>query len=197
LIASLARPGGNITGLSGTGVELGSKSLELIREILPAARRVGVVGDANDPFGKPFIEQIQQGARAMHLDIQPIMVGGSDELAAAFAAIVKERADAVIFQVSLPVQDNVDLALKHGLPAFSHQKSAAHAGALASYSASFPERARQIAGYVDKILKGTKPADLPVQQPNTFELVINLKTSKALGLDIPPRLLARADEVIE
>jgi putative ABC transport system substrate-binding protein len=197
LIASLARPGGNITGLSGTSAELAAKNLELIREVLPAARRVGVLGNASDPFLKPFLEHIQKGAQTVRFDIQPIMVRGNDELDGAFAAMAQERADAVIAQGNLPVQSVVDLALKHRLPAFSNQKFQAQAGILVSYSASFAERGRLIAFYVDKILKGAKPADLPVQQPSRFELVINLKTANALGLTIPPMMLGRADEVIE
>ena len=197
LIASLARPGGNITGVSGTAAELGAKSLALIREVLPKARRVAFLGNADDPFSKPYLEQIQKGAQTMRLAIQPIMIHGNDELAGAFAAMARERADAVIFQVSLSVQSAVGLAMKHRLPVFSTQKSMAQAGAVVTYSSSFADRGRQVAGYVDKVLKGAKPADLPVQQPSKFELIINLKTAKALGLNIPPTLLARADEVIE
>jgi putative ABC transport system substrate-binding protein len=197
LIANLARPGGNITGLSGIAAELGAKSLELIREFVPAARRVGVLSNANDPFAKPLLDQIQKGGQTTRFEIHPIMVRSSDELEDAFAAIARERADAVIISGSLPVQTTVALALKYRLPSLSNQTSIARAGALVSYGASFSERGHDIAGYVDRILKGAKPADLPVQQPTKFELVINLKTAKALGLDIAPTLLARADEVIE
>jgi putative ABC transport system substrate-binding protein len=197
LVTSLARPEGNVTGLSATSAELAAKNLELILEILPNARRIGVVGNATDPFVKPFIEQIQNGARMMRLDIHPVLVRAEEELAGAFASIAGAGADAVIVQGSLQPKLTVDLAMGHRLPAFSNQKSIAEAGALTSYSASFAERARGIASYVDKILKGAKPGDLPVQQPTTFELVINLKTAKALGIIVPPTLLARADEVIE
>jgi putative ABC transport system substrate-binding protein len=197
LIASLARPGGNVTGLSGTGAELNSKNLEVIREILPTARHVAIMANPSDPFTRPFLEQIRKGAQAVGFDIQPIMVSRSEELEGAFAAMIRERAEAFIAQASLPLKLMVDLALKHRLPSFAAQKNAVQAGFLASYSASFAERGRDLAGYVDKILKGAKPADLPVQQPSTFELTINLKTAKALGLTIPPTLLARADEVIE
>src|SRR3954467_14239601 len=197
LITNLARPEGNVTGLSATSDELAAKNLELIREILPGARRVGVVGNATDPFVKPFLEQIQNGARIMRLDIHEVLVHSNQELDGAFATIARERSDAVIIQGSLPPQPTVDSALKYRLPALSNQKSLAEAGALTSYSASFAERAQGIASYVDKILKGAKPADLPVQQPTKFELVINLKTAKALGLAIPPTMLTRADQVIE
>ena len=196
-IASLARPGGNITGLSATNDELAAKSLELILEIIPAARRVGVLGNASDPFVKSFLEHIQQAAPMVRLDIQPIIIRGEDELEDAFAAMARERSDAIVVQSSLPVKLTVDLALKYRLPSFSAQTSDAHAGRLATYSASFAERSRQIAGYVDNILKGAKPSDLPVQQPTKFELVINLKTAKTLGMVISTSLLTRADEVVE
>jgi putative ABC transport system substrate-binding protein len=197
LITSLARPGGNLTGLSSTAAELAAKSLELIHEIVAGARRVGVLGNANDPFVRPFVDQIQQGAPAVRLQVHQIIVGDSDELDSAFATIARERVDAVIIQGSLPDKMTVDLALKYRLPSISTQKSAVQAGILMSYSASFAERARTIAGYVDRILKGAKPADLPVQQPTRYEIAINLKTAKAIGLDVPATLLARADEVIE
>jgi ABC-type uncharacterized transport system substrate-binding protein len=197
LISNLARPDGNLTGLSATAAEAAAKSLELIRETLPGARRVGVLGNADDPFAVPFLEQIQRGALGVRLEVHQIIVRGSDELNRAFVAIASERADAVVIQGSLPVKSTVDLAIKYQLPSLSTQKSAVQAGILMSYSASFAERARVIASYVDQILKGAKPADLPVQQPTRYELTINLKTAKALGLAVPDTLLARADEVIE
>jgi putative tryptophan/tyrosine transport system substrate-binding protein len=197
LISNLARPDGNLTGLSATAAEAVAKSLELIVEIKPGARRVGVLGNADDPFMKPFFEQIQRAAASVHLDVHQIIVRGSDELTGAFAAIARERADAVVIQGSLPVKPTVDLALKYQLPSLSTQKSAVVAGILMSYNASFAERGRVIAHYVDQILKGSKPADLPMQQPTKYELAINLKTAKALNLEIPPSLLVRADEVIE
>jgi ABC-type uncharacterized transport system substrate-binding protein len=197
LISNLARPDGNLTGMSATAAEAAAKSLELIHEIIPGARRVGVLGNADDPFMTPFFEQIQRGAPGVRLEAHQIIVRGSDELNGAFAAIARERADAVVIQGSLPVKPTVDLALKYQLPSLSTQKSAVRAGILMSYSASFAERARVIASYVDRIFKGAKPADLPVQQPTRYELAINLKTAKAIGLTVPPTLLARADEVIE
>jgi putative ABC transport system substrate-binding protein len=197
LIRNLARPDGNLTGLSATAAEAMAKSLELIAEIIPGARRVGVVGNADDPFMKPFFEEIQRAAPGVRLEVHQTIVRGSDELNGAFAAIARERVDAVVIQGSLPVKLTVALALKYQLPSLSTQKSAVQAGILMSYSASYAERGRLIASYVDKILKGAKPADLPVQQPSIYELSINLKTAKALGLTVPPSLLARADEVIE
>ena len=197
LVASLARPGGNITGVSGIAAELGAKSLELIREFIPAARRVGVVINANDPFSKPFLAQIQNGAKATRFEIYPVIVRDSAGLEGAYGELARERVDAAIIQGSLPIQPQVELALKQRLPTLSNQTNVAHAGALVSYGASIAERGRQIASYVDRILKGAKPADLPVQQPSTFEMTINLKTAKAIGLTLSPELLARADQVIE
>jgi putative ABC transport system substrate-binding protein len=197
LIGNLARPDGNLTGLSATAAEAVAKSLELIAEIKPGARRVGVLGNADDPFIKPFFEQIQRGASSVRLEVHELLVHSSDELSGAFAVLARESGDAVVIQGSLPVKLTVDLALKYQLASLSTQKSAVQAGILMSYSASFAERARVIANYVDHILKGAKPADLPVQQPTRYELAINLKTAKALGLHVPPTLIARADEVIE
>ena len=197
LITNLARPDGNLTGLSGAAAELAAKSLELIPEIVPGAQRVGVLGNANDPFMQPFLEDIQQAAPKVHLEVNQIIVRSNDELDGAFAAIARQRADAAMIQGSLSDKLTVGLGLKYRLPSLSTQKSAVRAGILMSYSASLAERGHEIARYVDKILKGAKPADLPVQQPTRYELAINLKTAKALGLKVPPTLLARADEVIE
>jgi putative ABC transport system substrate-binding protein len=197
LITNLARPNGNVTGLSVTAAEAAAKSLELIREVIPGARRVGVLGNADDPFMKPFFAQIQQGALGVRLEAQEFVARGSEDLNDTFAAIARERADAVIVQGSLPVKPTVDLAIKYRLLSLSTQKSAVQAGILMSYSASFVERAHVVASYVDQILKGAKPSDLPVQQPTRYELTINLKTAKVLGIELPPILLARADEVIE
>jgi ABC-type uncharacterized transport system substrate-binding protein len=197
LVASLARPGGNITGLSSIGAEMAAKSLELVPAIVPGARRVALLGNAADPFMKPFLQELENGARVMGLEARPIIVRGNDELRDAFADVARDRASFVVVQGSLPDQLTVPLALQYRLPSLSTQKSAVQAGLLASNSASLAERGRQIAGYVDAILKGARPADLPVQQPTKFEIAINLKTAKALGLTIPPTLLALADEVIE
>jgi len=197
LISNLARPGGNVTGMSVTADEAAAKSLELIREIIPGAGRVAVLCNADDPFMMPFFDQIQRAAPKVRLEAHQTIVHGSDELNGAFAAIARERADAVVIQGSLPVKPTVGLALEYRLPSLSTQKSSVQAGILMSYSASFAERASVIASYVDRILKGAKPADLPVQQPTRYELTINLRTARALSLEIPPTLLARTDEVIE
>jgi putative ABC transport system substrate-binding protein len=197
LVASLARPGGNITGTSSTTAESGSKTLELVRDMIPSVRRVAVLANATDPFTKSFLEQMQLGGQALRLDIQVIMIKAADELEPAFAAMKEKAADAIIVQPSLPRKRVADLALKYRVPAIAPTAAFAALGGIAAYSASQAEMARRTASAIDKILKGSKPADLPVEQPTTFELVINLKTAKALGITVPPALLARADEVIE
>ncbi len=197
LIASLARPGGNITGLSGTTAELGGKTLELIREILPSVRRVAVLANAADPFTKPFLEQLLSAGQTMGLKVQPVMVRGAEEFDAAFAEIKGQFADAVIVQPSLLRKRAVELAMQHRLPAISPTRSFAAEGGLMAYAANQTDLFNKAAVFVDKILKGAKPADLPVLQPTRFDLVLNLATAKALGIKIPPALLARADEIIE
>jgi putative tryptophan/tyrosine transport system substrate-binding protein len=197
LISNLARPDGNLTGLSGAAAELAAKSLELIPQMVPAARRLGVLGNANDPFMKPFLEDIEKAAPKVRLELHQIIVRGSNELKGAFAALARAQADAVMIQGSLSDKLTVDLALEYRIPSLSTQNSAVQAGLLMSYSADLTERGHEIARYVDKILKGTMPGDLPVQQPTRYKLAINLKTAKALGLTVPPVLLARADQVIE
>jgi putative ABC transport system substrate-binding protein len=146
---------------------------------------------------KPFLEDIQQAAPKVRLEVHQVIVRSSAELDGAFSAVARAGADAVIIQGSLSDKLTVGLALKYRLPSLSTQKSAVEAGLLMSYSADLAERGHEIARYVDKILKGTMPADLPVQQPTRYELTINLKTAKALALTVPPALLARADKVIE
>ncbi|MGZ3360832.1 MAG: ABC transporter substrate-binding protein, partial [Xanthobacteraceae bacterium] len=197
LVASLARPGGNITGTSSTTAEIGSKTLEVIRDIIPSVQRVAVLANSTDPFTKSFLEQIRLGGQTLRLDIATIMITGPGELDAAFATIKKDATDAVIVQPSLPRMRVADLALKHRVPAIAPTGAFAAVGGLAGYSASPSEMARRTAAIIDKILKGSKPADLPVEQPTKFELVINLKTAKAIGVNVPSTLLNRADEVIE
>jgi ABC-type uncharacterized transport system substrate-binding protein len=175
---------------------LGSKLLEVVREVLPEAQRVAVLGLATDPFSEAFAERIRRDAQTVHFDTRPMMVRGAEELDDAFAIMKKERTDAVIVLVNAP-PPTVALAMNNRIPAFSHHKSLAKAGAVVCYSADFAERGSEIADYVDKILKGAKPADLPVQEPDKFELVINLKSATRLGLTVPRELLARADEIIE
>jgi putative tryptophan/tyrosine transport system substrate-binding protein len=197
LVVSLAQPGGNITGTSSTTAELGSKALEVMRDIIPSVRRVAVLANATDPFTTPFLAQMQLGGKTLRLEIQVIMIQAAEGLDAAFATMKKNGVDAVIVQPSLPRKRIAELALKNRVPAISPTGAFAAEGGLAAYAASRAEMLRKTVAYVDSILKGSKPADLPVEQPTKFELVINLRTAKALGLELPATLLARADEVVE
>ena len=197
LVASLARPGGNVTGVAGVASELGGKNVQLIREMMPSVRRVAALLNATDLFAKPFLEQIQLAARTVAVDIQPMKISRGEELEAAFLQMSRERIEAVIVQPSLPTKRAAELALKHRLPAASVPGWFAEEGGLMAYGWNTASIYHQVAVYIDKILKGAKPADLPVEQPTKFELVINLKTARALGLTIPPSLLLRADQVIE
>ncbi len=197
LVASLARPGGNVTGLSAATAELAGKSIEIVREILPSMRRVAALADPGNPFSKPFLEQIHLAARTAGVAVYVANVRAPEEFEAAFAEIERARAEAVIVQPTLPRQRPIELALRHRLPSASGNRAFPDGGGLLSYAASLADRHRNAAVYVDRILKGAKPADLPVQQPVKYELVINLKTAKALGLTVPATMLGRADEVIE
>ena len=197
LIASLAKPGGNVTGMSGVVAELAGKSVELIREMLPSARRLAALCNADDPFSKSFLDHIRLGARIAAFELEVVMVHGGDEFEASFRRMRDAGVDAVIVQPSLSIKRAADLALKERLPAVSPSKVFAEEGGLMAYTGRTDDQFRQVATYVDKILRGAKPGDLPVEQPNRFDLIVNLKTAKALGLTIPPLLLARANEVIE
>jgi putative ABC transport system substrate-binding protein len=197
LIANLARPGGNITGTSSQAAEHGSKLLEVIRDIMPSVLRVAVLLNTADPFSKSFLNQIELGGKALNLEIETILIKAPEELDAAFADIKKNGADAVLVQPSLPLSRVAALALNSRIPAISPAVAFVRLGGLAGYSPSNKEMGRSTAAIIDKILKGSKPADLPVEQATTFELTINLKTARALGIPVPPTVLARADEVIE
>jgi putative ABC transport system substrate-binding protein len=197
LVASLPRPGGNITGLSTASAEIAGKSLELIREVIPSTRRVAILANEADPFSKPFLAQLEQGARGLGMEIETVMTRPATPHEPEFEHLVSKKADAVVVQGSLQSKDLFDLAIKHRLPSFSTNPQVARIGGLMTYSANAAEIYRVAARYVDNILKGRKPADLPVAQPTKFELTINLKTAQALGMVISPTLLARADEVIE
>jgi len=197
LVESLARPGGNVTGMAALGAELAGKCVDLVRELVPSAHRIAALVNAPDPFSGPFLRQIQLNGEARGTAIEPIMIQSTAELDPAFTAMEKERPDAAIVQPSLPIKRVAELAIKSRIPAMSFIRDFANEGGLMSYGSEEADAYRKAAVYVDKILKGAKPADLPVQQPTKFELVVNLKTAKALGLTIPPLILARADEVIE
>ena len=195
-VESLSRPGGNITGVSVTSVEVTGKRLQLMSEMLPGLGRIGMLANADDPISSHLIAETERAASSLNLQIRPILVSGTD-IEAAFAAMVADRADAVIMQSSLPEQSIAALALKHHLALVSTTRSAVDDGALMSYAGRLADAYRSAAVYVDNILIGANPADLPVQEPTRFELVINLKTAKALGLTVPQSLLQRADDVIE
>jgi putative ABC transport system substrate-binding protein len=197
LISGLARPGGNITGLAASGPELSAKSLELIREMLPSTQRVGVLANPSDPFSRPFVEYIENAGRTLGIAIQTIMVRDVKEFDAAFVAMDEGRVAAVILQLSLPRKPALDLSLKHRLPLVANDRVLAQEGGLMSYSFNQKDMFRRAADYVDRILKGAKPANLPVELATRYELVVNLKTAASLGISVPPTLIARADEVIE
>ena len=198
LVPSLSRPGGNITGVSLMAAELFGKCVELIRDMLPTVRRVAALGNAADPFSKSFLEQVLLAGKSTGMEIVPaIMVHRSDEIDEAFAAMNKEGARAVVVQGSLLSKNTAELALKHRLPAVSVPRSFPEMGGLMSYGLDGPDSFRRCAMFVIRILQGGKPADMPVEQPTKFELVINLKTANALGITVPLPLVGRADEVIE
>jgi putative ABC transport system substrate-binding protein len=201
LVTSLARPGGNITGLSAIVGELSPKRLELIREIVPGLARIAVLANTSNDAVRRDWARIETAARSLGVQSQLLDLRESDALGPTFDDASARRADALVVVIDAITQANqqriVDLAMKHRLPAIYSSREFVDAGGLISYGVSYPDLYRRAATYVDKILKGTKPADLPVVQPTKFELVINLKTAKALGIEVPPTLLARADEVIE
>jgi putative ABC transport system substrate-binding protein len=197
LVESLDRPGGNITGMAGAAAELSSKTVELIRELLPSARRIVALANAPDPFSKPFVEYIQKGGAATGMTVDAKMIRDTEELEAAFREMAKERPDAIIVQPSLPRRRAAELAVRHRIPAVSVIHGFAEEGGLMTYAPSEVAIYRRAASIVDRILKGAKPAQLPVEQPTKFELLINMKTAKALGLTISPTFLARADVIIE
>lgn len=198
LVASLSRPGGNVTGLSNMAAETAGKSVELFRDMLPSVRRVAILANPVDPFTKPFLEEVLRTGQAASVEIAPIaMVRIEDEVDEAFAAMAKQRVDAVVVQGIFFSKSIADLAIKHHLPTASVLRSYVHGGGLMSYGAHTPDIFRRSARLVHKLLLGEKPENLPVEQPTKFELAINLKTAKALGITIPPTLLVRADEVIE
>ena len=199
-VASLARPGGNITGLSTLSPEISGKQLELLKEIVPKLSRVGVLGDVTRPGIPQALREINVAADAFRVQVQYLEVRGSKDIEIAFRAASKERVDAVLVLGS-PVLTSqrkqvVELAVKSRLPAIYAREEPVEDGGLMSYGVSIADLSRRTATYVDEILKGAKPADLAVEQPKNFELIINLKAAKQIGLTIPPNVLARADRVI-
>jgi putative tryptophan/tyrosine transport system substrate-binding protein len=202
LVASLARPGGNVTGFSqDTGTEIDSKRVEFLRDALPNLSRVGILWNPDFAPNPNRVKAIRETTQARGITLVSVEARGLDALEQAFAAMVTERAQAFVV-LGEPVLFNYRgqigvMAIRNRLPAISTGREYAEAGLLMSYGVDFRDLFRGSAVFVDKILKGVKPADLPVEQPTKFELVVNLKTAKALGIDIPPTLLTRADEVIE
>ena len=195
-VKSLSRPGGNLTGVDPAGAETTEKNLEIVRELLPSVQRVAILANASDPFHEPFLEHIKSAAGEMKIEINPIMVHSADELNADFTDIVKWRAEAVLVQPSITQRGIADLALQYRIPAIGTQ-GLVELGGLASYAADPEALYRRCADFVDKILKGARPADLPIELPTKFLLAINLQTAKALGIKVPQTILARADQVIE
>ena len=200
-VDSLAQPGGNVTGLSGMDAELGGKRLQLLREVVPNLTRVAVLASSvsTDPFSRPFVDDIQAAATIAGIRLQPVLVNGPNDFEGAFAAMAKAETQAVIIQGLFDPHRAIILeqAAKRRLPVMAPSRDTAAAGALVSYVANYPALYERAAVYVGKILKGAKPADLPVEQPATFELVVNLNTARTLGLTASPALLAQANEVIE
>lgn len=197
LVDSLARPGGNVTGLSQVGPETHAKCVELLRDMLPAARRFTLIANATDPvFAKAFLDYARRIGATTGTDINAVTIR-PDELAAVFATAAQDKTDAVVFQASLPTQRVAELALAYRLPAATTLRTFPEVGGLMSYAPDAPEQVRRAATFVDRIFRGESPADIPVEQPTKFVLVINLKTAKAIGVTVPPTMLARADAVIE
>ena len=201
-VASLARPGGNITGLATVpGLEIFGKDLELLKEAVPGISRVAVLWNPSNPAHEAVMQEVKTAARVSGVQLQSLAARGPNEFDSAFSAMVRERAVALLVVSDAVFSHHrirlVDLAAKHRLPTMYGSALFPEVGGLISYGPNFADQNRRAATYVDKILKGAKPADLPVEQPTKFELAINLKTAKALGLTIPQSLLLRADRIIE
>jgi putative ABC transport system substrate-binding protein len=200
LVASLARPGGNLTGLSNQAIDLAAKRLEILREVLPGLDRLAIMANAGSPNALPEMDEVHAAVRALSLAVVLLPIRRAEDVAPAFETL-KGGADA-LYVVGDPLVNTLRLrintfALAARLPTMYVQREYVEAAGLMSYGPNYPDLNRRAADYVDKILRGMKPADLPVEQPIKFDLVINLITARALGLEVPPTLLARADEVIE
>ncbi|MET1045576.1 MAG: ABC transporter substrate-binding protein [Hyphomicrobium sp.] len=197
LVESYARPGGNLTGTTAGAVEVAGKMVELICELLPSARRFAALANDGDIFTKSYLTEIARVARIVNLDLNPVMVQPGAPLNAAFESMAAARAEAVIIQGSLVSQDAVELANKHGLPSIGSSPVLPRMGGLMSYAADFNAMLLETANFVDKILRGAKPAELPVTFPAAFQMILNLKTAKALDITVSDVFLQRANEVIE
>jgi putative ABC transport system substrate-binding protein len=201
LVASLARPGGNVTGLAGLGLELSGKRLEVLREAVPRVAHIAVLRNPDFPDTGPAVHELEGVARTLGVQLRFLEGRDPNEFEPAFAAMKRERVGALLVLVDPLFNSHreriVALAAAHQLPAMYDIREFVDAGGLMFYGATLPDRYRRAAYYVDRILKGATPADLPVEQPTKFELVINLKTAKALGLPLPPHILFQADEVMQ
>jgi putative tryptophan/tyrosine transport system substrate-binding protein len=201
VVASLAHPGGNVTGLSSVTVDIESKRLGLLRELVPASTRIAALYNMSSPTNPGQWQQIETAARSMGIQARLLDVRKPEDLGPAFDAAIRQRTDGLIVGQDGLLQANrnliVELAAKHRLPAIYRSMEFIEAGGLMAYGPNYPDLYRRAASYVDKILKGAKPGDLPIEQPTKFELIINLKAGKALALTIPQPLLLRADEVIQ
>lgn len=199
IVPSLARPGGNITGLSLMAAASNGKSVELFRDILPSVQSIGVLGHATNPvYAKAMLDEVLLAGIQTKIRIYPVvMVRGSEDLESAFATLAKEGAQALVVQGSLSIKPVVDLAIKYRLPAASTPRAFADIGGLMSFGSDGPTTVRQAAKFVHAILQGKSPRDMPIEQPTKYELAVNLKTAKAIGLTIPKAFLLRADALIE
>src|SRR6478609_9056071 len=201
VVASLARPTANLTGTTRMISEMSAKHVELLKEAVPSLAKLAVLWNPTNSSHRPALQATEVAARSLSLQVRPLEVRSPAELDSIFAAIVRERADGVLFIADpiffIHLKRMVDLVASNRLPAICNFIEFPKLGGLMGYAPSLPDEFRHAASHIDKILKGAKPADLPVEQPTRFQLVINLKTAKALGLTVPPMLLARADEVIE
>jgi putative ABC transport system substrate-binding protein len=199
IVASLARPGGNVTGLSALVTDLFAKRVQLVRELVPGAMRIAALFNMSNPAIPPQWKEVERTAQSLAMEPQLLDVRTPDDLVRAFVSATAKGADALIVGLETLTLANqriiVDLAIRHRLPAIYASKE--FIGGLLTYGVSYPDQYRRVASFVDKVLKGANPAELPVEQPTKLELVVNLKTAKALNLTIPAVLLARADEVIE
>jgi len=201
VVASLARPGANLTGTTRMISEMSAKHVELIKETVPSLAKLAVLWNPTNSSHRPAMQAVDAVARALSVQVQPLEVRAPAELDGVFDVIIRERADGVLFIADpvffIQLKRMVEFVASSRLPAIANFTEFPKLGGLMGYAPSLVDEFRHAAGHIDKILKGAKPADLPVEQPTRFQLVINLKTAKAIGLDVPPTLLARADEVIE
>ena len=201
LVSSLARPGGNVTGVTSLSSDLAGKRLELLKQIVPRASRIAVLNDPENRSSEFILQGVESVAKSLDVVVQTVDVRGQKDFDAAFSSMKRSRADAAILGVNTPFLAHrrriAELAMSQRLPMMTPSREYAEAGALLSYGTDYPDQFRRVAAYVDKILKGARPGDLPIEQPTKFELVINLKTAKAIGLTIPQSVLGRADQLIQ